>query len=392
MKPISIHAHFAGMNSWYLNHTAREFHKVGALAAYWTGNKRPPGVPRELYRRAWPYHLIHKPFLHLPFTDLEERVRWRALGLYEAWMRFQKLPKEVNLVQAPMGSCDALFKLADRVGRNVLKVFDAPNSHPRTLKLIWQGECDRYAPGYKIPIPDRFFEKVEREIQRADLILCPSKFVRDSMIKNGVEPSKCFISHFGVDTKIFKPRKFIPEKPQFISVGSICLRKGHHYLFRAWEKVKNQMPQGSRLICVGGVRPEFKVEWKRWRGTFTHHPHLEHAQLSELMKECTAFVFPSLEEGFARVLSEAMACALPLITTYESGATTVMEDGREGILVPSKNVEALAQAMLRLASESDLNLKMGQAAYHSGALQNTWQDYAERLLKEYSRRIQESFS
>jgi hypothetical protein len=48
--------------------------------------------------------------------------------------------------------------------------------------------------------------------------------------------------------------------------------------------------------------------------------------------------------------------------------------------------------MLRLANESDLNLKMGQAAYHSGALQNTWQDYAERLLKEYSRRIQESFS
>ncbi len=386
MSEFPVRALFTGMNSWYLNHTARGFHRYGALTGYWMGNKRPPGIPRELYRRVWPYHLVHKPFLHLPFLDLEERVRWRILCLYELWMRFQKIPEGTNVVQAPMGSCEVLFELVRR--RKVLKVFDAPNSHPLTLKQIWQGECDIYAPGYKIPIPDSFFEKVEREIQEADLVLCPSRFVYESMIQHGVSGEKCFITHFGVDTSIFKPREKVPDDPIFICVGSICLRKGHHYLFRAWEKIKPRLSPNARLICIGGVRKEFQKEWSRWKGTFEHYPYLTHESLAQRLLQCTAFVFPSLEEGFARVLSEAMACGLPVIATHQSGATTVVQHQREGLIIPSRNVDAIVEAMLLLAKDKELNSQMGRAAYNSGAQKNSWQDYSLRLLREYSRRIQ----
>lgn len=383
---------FAGMNSWHLNHTARGMLMHDALAGYWTGNKCMDAELRPFYQRIWPYHLIHKPFCHLmfsrPMIDLEERVRWWALPAYDAWIRSQKLPSGTTAVQAPMGSCEALFDLADRAKRPILKIFDAPNTHPSNLKNVWQSECDRFEMGYQIPIPQSVFRRIAEEIARADMVLCPSVAVKESMVQQGVDEAKCFISHFGVNKAVFKPRTALPEKPTFLCVGSICLRKGHQYLFRAWERVKRELPEGSRLICVGGVRPEFASEWKRWAGTFEHIPALPHAELARLLATSTAFVFPSLEEGFARVLSEALACGLPLIATHESGATTVMQDGVQGIVIRPRDIEGLADAILKLGCDPQLNEAMGKAAARVGQTRNTWQDYSNRLYEEIKRRHQ----
>jgi len=287
-----------------------------------------------------------------------------------------------------MGSCEALFRLADRSGRRVLKVFDAPNSHPTTLVGYWQRECDLYAPGYRVPMCLAARSRINRELEQADLVLCPSDFVRDTMVQNGVPAEKCFISHFGVDTSIFQPRTKLPEHPLFVSVGSICLRKGHQYLFRAFADLKKSIPE-ARLVCVGGVRPDFHREWPRWEHLVEHHTSLSHPEVAALLSNATAFVLASVEEGFARVLSEAMACSLPVIATYETGATTVIENGREGLIVPARNPEALANAMQTLADDSSLNQQMGHAALQSGGISNTWADYARRLHDEFSNRLAE---
>lgn len=386
MKDQPIKALIAGMASWYLGHTAREFEKIDALSGYWVSNSSRSGVSEKRYQRIWDYHLAQKLFYHLPFPDLEEAMRWINLPFYERWIARRSLPSETNVVQGPMGSCEGLFRLADQSGRKVLKVFDAPNSHPTNFIGYWQRECDLYAPGYRVPMCLAARSRINRELEQADMILCPSNFVRDTMVMNGIPAEKCFISHFGVDTSIFVPRADLPEVPTFVCVASICLRKGHQYLFRAFEQVKNQLPQ-ARLICVGGVRADFKKEWKRWQGSFEHHPSLSHQEIAKLLGSSTAFVLPSLEEGFARVLSEAMACGLPIIATYETGATTVIRDGEEGLIVQVRNVKALADAMIKAATNSDLNREMGSKALRAGGESNTWADYAKRLHDEYRKRL-----
>lgn len=377
---------YAGMASWYINHTARESEKLGCLGGYWMGSACPSGISRKYYKRIWPYHLGQKPFYHLPFRNLEERMRWHNLPLYDAWVARQSLPEEVNVVQAPMGSCEALFRMADRSGRRILKVFDSPNSHPTSQFGYWQRECDLYAPGYRIPVAQWVRSRINREIEMADLVLCPSFFVRDTMILNGVPRDKCFVSHFGVNTEIFKKRPSLPAKPRFISVGSLTVRKGQQYLFRAFEKVKQVIPD-AELICVGGMRPDFAKEMKKWPGTFKHYNCVPHAELAGMLAGSTAFILPSLEEGFARVLSEAMAAGLPILASYESGATTVVRDGIEGIILEPRNIDAMADAMLRMARNPEENLRMGEAAWMAGAKSNTWADYTKRLLDEYSRRL-----
>lgn len=383
---MKLKALFAGMGSWHLGHTAREFHDLGSLSGFWVSGSNSSEVPESHYRRIWLYHLAQKPFYHLPFHNLEEEMRWVNLPFYEKWIEKQHLPEDTNVVQGPMGSCEALFRLAKRSGRRILKVFDAPNSHPTNLVGYWQRECDLYAPGYRVPMCLAARSRINRELEQADLILCPSNFVRDTMVMNGIPQEKCFISHFGVDTSIFVPRRELPEVPTFVSVASICLRKGHQYLFRAFAQVKSLLPE-ARLICVGGVRADFKQEWDLWKGSFEHYPSLSHQEISKLLGSSTAFVLPSVEEGFARVLSEAMACGLPVIATYETGATTIIRDGEEGMIVQARNVKALANAMIKAATNPDLNREMGRKALRAGGESNTWKDYAKRLYDEYSKRL-----
>ena len=106
-----------------------------------------------------------------------------------------------------------------------------------------------------------------------------------------------------------------------------------------------------------------------------------------LLRTCTAFVLPSCEEGLARVIPEAMAAGLPIIASHESGASTLVEDGVEGFIVRGRDPAHIAEAMIRLAEDRELNRRMGEAAHQKGAVRNTWQDYGDRLLTEYRARL-----
>jgi glycosyltransferase involved in cell wall biosynthesis len=170
------------------------------------------------------------------------------------------------------------------------------------------------------------------------------------------------------------------------NIETICLRKGFQYLFRAFEIVKQQLP-AAELVVVGDYKVDFRREQPKWRGTFTHFSHLSHPDLAKLLQTCTAFVFPSMEEGFARVISEAMAARLPILASYESGATTLVDDGVEGFIVRGRDPQNIAAAMIRVAQDQDLCQRMGEAAHRKGAIRNTWQDYGDRLLVQYAQRL-----
>jgi glycosyltransferase involved in cell wall biosynthesis len=374
---------FASCGAWHLPHTAKAFSERDALASLWISLGNHVGIPLGKYRRAWPFHAAMLPLYKFAPEIWVERAFYAFFPLWKIWLSQQQSP-ECNMVQAIAGYGTEPFDRAETIG--ALKVLDCPNSHPNSLQKLWQRECDAWCPGEKIPIPHWMFARMERELNQADVILCPSTFVRDSMIVNGLPEEKCFVNPFGVDTSIFRPRPKVPSRARFIAVGTICLRKGHQYLFRAFEQVQREIPE-VELVCVGNYKADFRLERKRWEGTFTHFQGLYHPDLAKLLQTCSAFVIPSVEEGFARVISEAMSVGLPIIGTHESGSSTQITDGIEGLIVPSCNVERLAESMIRLARDVDLNRTMGIAALKRGTTSNSWQDYGDRLLNEYAKRL-----
>jgi glycosyltransferase involved in cell wall biosynthesis len=377
----------ATCGAWHLRQTAKAFLERDALAGLWISDRNSTGLPKEKFRRCWPFHLAMKPIYRFGTQIATEKAFYHFRWIWSAWIKSQfsaaECPK-YDVAQAIMGYATEVFDHAERVG--ALKVVDCANSHPKTAYSLWQSECDQWCSGEKIPIPRSVFARMERELERADVILCPSNFVRDTMIANGLNAEKCFTNPFGVDTSVFRRREQVPAKPRYICVGTICVRKGHQYLFRAFEQARAALPE-AELICVGDYKRDFRLERRKWKGHFQHFEHLGHAELADLLRTCSAFVLASVEEGFARVISEAMAAGLPTIATHESGASTQVTDGVEGVLVPSRNPTALAEALIRVGNDPALNERMGNAAFRRGAQQNRWLDYGDRLLAEYERRL-----
>jgi glycosyltransferase involved in cell wall biosynthesis len=373
----------ATCGGWHFPKTAEAFEARCALAGLWITGKNSSSLPDSKYRRCWPFHLAMKPFYHTASQIVVERLFYKFFPLWKHWIKSQSWP-ECHVVQAIMGYATEPFDHAEKVGS--LKVVDCPNSHPTSYYGYWQRECDLWCPGEKVPIPQWMFARMNRELERADLVLCPSLFVRDTMILNGIPSEKCFVNPFGVNNDTFRQRIEVPLRPRFVAVGTICVRKGYQYLFRAFELVKKILPD-AELIVVGDYKTDFGRERSRWEGTFTHHTHLSHDELAKLLQTCTAFVFPSQEEGFARVIPEAMAAGIPILASYESGATTLVEDGGEGFIVRGRDPRHIAESMIRTAEDRVMNARMGEAAHQKGAVSNTWQDYGDRLLMEYRRRI-----
>lgn len=375
----------ASAGGWHLPNTAKAFAVRSSLAGLWISNKNCSGIAPQQYRRCWPFHLVMKPFLHLAPQIWQEWAFYAFSPIWNRWLKAQVFPP-CEVMQAIMGFATEPFNVAEQTGS--LKVVDCPNSHPTTYFGYWQRECDLWCPGETVPIPRWIFARMNRELERADLIIVQSNFCRDSMLLNGIPERKILVNPMGVDTSIFRPRERVPEKIRFVTVGTICLRKGHQYLFRAFEKVKQQLPE-AELICVGDYKSDFRRERPKWEGTFTHYPHLAHPELAQLLQTCTAFVFPSQEEGIARAQIEALAAGLPVIGTHEGGASTLVQDGVEGYIVRGRDPQHIAEAMLRAALDPESGRRMGEAAHRKGAVRNTWQDYGDRLLAEFEQRLDE---
>ena len=377
----------ATTRNWHLGHTSLALSHRNSLCLLLMADKKPSLLHPQFYKRCWPYHAGMKFFYHFTSQILEEKATYAMIGLWSNWLRFSLrlgLCPHYDVAHAIMGFGTELFDEAEK--RGALKVLDCPNSHPTSYYGYWQRECDLWCPGEKVPIPQWMFARMNRELERADCVLVQSNFCRDSMVWNGIPEEKIFINPMGVDTSTFQPRQSVPIKPRFICVGTICLRKGHQYLFRAFELVKKRLPD-AELICVGQYKTDFRYERTKWEGTFHHIPHLSHSDLAALLQTCCAFVFPSQEEGIARAQIEALAAGLPVIGTHEGGATTLVRDGIEGFIVRGRDPQHIADAMVRIALDSELNLKMGKAAFQKGGAKNTWQDYGDRLIEEYQRRL-----
>lgn len=373
--------------SWHLPHTARAFHERKALAGLWMADKNSTQLPGDRYQRCWPYHLMMKPFYHLTPRIWRERATYRFQPVYQQWLaRRLRRPEasRLQVIQAIMGIGSEAFNHADRIG--ALKVVDCANSHPTTLYGYWQRECDLWCPGERVPIPRRIFARMNRELQRADLVIVQSIFSKESMVSNGIPADKVMINPMGIDPKTFAQRREVPARPRFTCVATICLRKGHQYLFRAFQKVKAALPD-AELVCVGDYKCDFRKERPKWEGAFTHHPQLTQQQIAALFQTTTAFVFPSQEEGIARAQIEALGSGIPVIGTFTAGTTTVVDDGKEGFIVPGNNPDQIAQRMIQLAQDRELNRRMGEAAFNRCNLGNTWQDYGDRLLAEFDRRL-----
>jgi len=149
-------------------------------------------------------------------------------------------------------------------------------------------------------------------------------------------------------------------------VGSIIPRKGQLYLVRALPKILSACPN-ARLVLIGTTKPtpgyvaEVRAEAERL-GVASRIVWLGHRDdAAEVMGALDLFVLPSLEESLPLSILEAMAAGLPVVATAVSGIPEVVRQNETGMLVPPRDSNALADAIIALLADPERRRRFGQA-------------------------------
>ncbi len=304
---------------------------------------------------------------------------WQGLDLQAARYLTERAQRErIRAVYAYEDCALHLFQAAQTVG--VRRIYDLPIAYYETAQRILREEAERY-PEWE-PTLGGTRDSVEklarkkRELELAELVICPSNFVLESLPGSVRQTRPCVMVPFGsppasagrVSAKMTGPLRLL-------FAGSLTQRKGLADLFAAMKLVDSAQVE---LVVMGSLlRP---LSWYREQCPhFRYEPPRPHEEVLRLMRSCDVFVLPSLVEGRALVQQEAMASGLPLIATRNAGGDDLIEEGETGFLVPIRSPAALAEKINWCAEHRERICGMGIAAQRRAA-QLSWRGYGDTIL------------
>jgi glycosyltransferase involved in cell wall biosynthesis len=281
---------------------------------------------------------------------------------------------DVEAVYAYEGGALQTFRQARE--RHIPALYELPSSHWRWERSLLEEE-KRRNPEMASLLPklldseDHMREKDE-ELALADFIFVPSQHVRGTLA--GVVPAeKIKVVPYGAPPVRARPEA--PTQPRralrILFAGGLHQRKGIGYLLKAVEMLGSDV----ELTLIGQrFAPNELVDaaCKRWRW----FQALPHSGMMDRMREADVLVLPSLAEGCALVVLEALACGLPVIVTPNTGSLEFVHDGCEGFVVPICSADAIADRLNTLDRDRGLLAEMSRNA-QSAATGQSWENYRE---------------
>jgi glycosyltransferase involved in cell wall biosynthesis len=239
------------------------------------------------------------------------------------------------------------------------------------------GEYQLLGLQFRNRTPEFIVQRELEELRLADIVLCPSNYVARSFEGQGIPAAKFKIIPYGANLGLFRPVAGV-QRTEFtiLFVGTIGVRKGLIYLFRALRELQKTYP--VKCLLIGRVEDQFQPIFRQYADSFVHIPRVDHQELAAYYSRASVFVFPSLDEGMAYVQLEAMACALPVICTFNSGGDSIITDGADGFVVPVKDEAAIVDRVEFLYLNPQKRDEMARQALEK-AKQFSWDAYGEKL-------------
>jgi glycosyltransferase involved in cell wall biosynthesis len=184
-----------------------------------------------------------------------------------------------------------------------------------------------------------------------------------------------------------------PETKVVVAAGRLARQKGFDRLVAAWAQVARKHPDWRLDIFGHGddVSLQARIDKKKLTQVVTLRGFTD--QLYQRFAESAIYAMSSRSEGFPMVLLEAMGCGLPLVSfDCPTGPADIIQDGRNGLLVPDGNIKGLAAALNRLIEDPELRRRMGAAGvemakdYAPTRIAARWEQLFEELQQAPRRR------
>ncbi len=334
---------------------ARELHGAGMLKAFVCGFPRYsprspiPEIGRSLKRvdLVQSLHIASLKF-KLPTGLSEELAYWAKIQIDKAARRPLR-DADVFLYYNGCGLESARwFRQTGGIG-----IVEAVNSHVLVQEQILAEEHRRLGLPWR-PFHPREVRRRVAEVEEADGVVLPSTFVATSFLAKGLPADRILRVPYPMPTiPVVAGRE--PEKGKdgvfrILFVGTVSVRKGLRYLIEAFQRFKYPKKE---LWIVGPVARPSGLEGVSLPENTTFIGPLKGNALQDAYRGATIFCLPSVEEGSALVLNEALHYGLPVIATENTGIADLLFEGKGGMVVPIRDALAIVAWLNRLASDDD---------------------------------------
>ena len=305
----------------------------------------------------------------------------RAPNQPERWKFLSRDLREADVIYSQYFTGGLQFdELVAHGAKFVSDVFIMPSAH-----RIVNREVARFPDWRETPFsPDQatLLDSVSRAmIMQSDGLFCPSQSVIDDVVAyDPAARAKCRLVRYGSSFTFSQPNVPIPKRVLF--AGSLQLRKGPQYLALAAAQIARIDPS-VQFVFAGGVTSAAAEQLRA--PNIELLGHLSRERMGAEFLRADILAFPSLAEGSAGVVLEAMSAGLPIVATREAGVD--FRDGESGIVVPPADSDALAAAILAIVGDRPRRDAMARSAraefqtYDEAA----WEAAFVGTLREFSR-------
>ena len=215
---------------------------------------------------------------------------------------------------------------------------------------------------------------VQHQLEYASKIITISEYHRNYMtaMSTKIKSEDIEVVHCGVDTEQFQPVVTKPiegETLHILSVGSLSEKKGHGYLIKACAILTERHHKFQCSIAGGGPLKEsyqILIDKLNLKDKVYLLGPKDQDEILDLYCKSDVFALPCVvskngdRDGIPVVLMEAMAMKIPVVSTPIAGIPDLVHTGENGLLVPERDVAALAQALEQLIMDKALRLEFGE--------------------------------
>ncbi len=214
------------------------------------------------------------------------------------------------------------------------------------------------------------------------LFLVLSEHMKRRVVALGCNPSQVKVHHLATDTRrfVFRERRFDGSQAlKLLTVARLVEKKGIEYAIKAMQRVAKEAPCdiNYQIIGDGPLRDQLEAIATRLNVTdiVTFSGAMSLKDVATEMSKAHIFILPSVtaidgdQEGTPTVIAEAMACGLPVVSTFHAGISEMVDHEKSGVLVQEKDVDALVTAILNLIKDSDSWPKMGRLGREKAAME-----------------------
>jgi glycosyltransferase involved in cell wall biosynthesis len=226
---------------------------------------------------------------------------------------------------------------------------------------------------------------VQQRQARALVITCPAAVER--IRSRDARDTQVHVIGHGIDSEGYAARERLPDEPSILFLANLEYRKGIFTLLEAFDRVAATVPRCTLQIWGTGAEAaavDRRIEQSAFKDRIHRRGHAPRELVSEIMRSHSVYCMPSHGEPFGMTLLEAMASGVPVVTTDCGGPPHILHEAG-GRVVPMRDADRLARALVEIVSNTELQRSMG--IYNRRRIEEEfdWSRSLDRMESVYER-------